>query len=64
MSTMSQLSLAKETERCANCGTKERPAPTVVIGWRIDLLCDECVARFDWSDWQFDPVLNVYWRAS
>jgi hypothetical protein len=63
MSVMSQLSLAKETERCGNCGTKERPALTVAIDWRVTLLCDECVAIFDWSDWQFDPVRNVYWRT-
>lgn len=73
MSVMSQLNLEISrpgeigiTKRCANCGTAENPdrAPitTIVIDWRTDLMCDPCVTSFDWSQWEFDPILNVYRR--
>ena len=49
----------RAVNRCGNCGTSENVV-TVVIDWRTEVLCDRCVARFDWSDWTFDPVLNTY----
>lgn len=73
MSVMSQFDLDVNhpgdigiIKRCANCGRTEQkigqPITTIVIDWRTDLLCDGCVARFTWKDWDFDPVLNIYWR--
>jgi hypothetical protein len=68
MSVMSQLSLARhdKSTRCANCGQTEekssRPVTTIVVDWRTDLMCDTCIAGFDWSDWDFDPILNLYTR--
>lgn len=73
MSTMSELDLvlnrpaeAGVTKRCVNCGQTEEqrqaPITTIVVDWRVDVMCDACVASFDWSDWTFDPVLNVYRR--
>jgi hypothetical protein len=62
MSQMSELDLVRREERCGNCGSRNRPASTVVIDWRTELMCDRCVATFDWSDWEFDPVLNAYFR--
>jgi hypothetical protein len=44
---------------CGRCGTRRQPT-TVVIDWRTELVCDACVARFDWSEWNFDPILNTY----
>lgn len=67
MSVMAQLDLARthRSTRCANCGRTEEqsgvPVTTIVADWRIDLLCDTCVRNHDWSDWTFDPVLNVYY---
>ena len=49
----------RAVNRCGNCGTSEN-AVTVVIDWRTDLLCDRCIARFDWSNYAFDPILNTY----
>ena len=69
MSVMSELDLvrsgnARGFRRCANCGRTEedsgKPITTIVIDWRTELLCDGCIARYDWSDWTFDPVLNIY----
>jgi hypothetical protein len=41
--------------RCANCGTNQRGARTLVIDWREDYLCDPCVDSFDWSEgWTYD----------
>jgi hypothetical protein len=66
MSVMSRLSLTRQEERCGNCGQTEEksgiPTTTIAIDRSASLLCDECVASFDWSDWIFDPVLNVYLR--
>lgn len=67
MSALDQLRTDAST-RCANCGRSEEesgvPVTTVVIDWRIDLLCDDCVGRFDWLiHWNFDPILNVYTRS-
>lgn len=64
MSLMSELNLVKQEERCGRCGTRNRPADTIVIDWRTERLCDRCVARFDWRGWEFDPVLNAYFRRS
>lgn len=61
VSTMSQLDLIRHSERCGNCGRNSQPT-TVVIDFRPELMCDQCVARFDWSDWNFDPILNTYSR--
>lgn len=66
MSVMSELVMLRtETNaRCANCGTTGTlagiPVTTLVVDWRTELLCDSCVTRFDWSDWTFDPILNIY----
>lgn len=73
MSVMSELDLFVNhpgelgvVKRCTNCGRTEAqtetPITTVVADWRIDVMCDGCVATFDWSDWTFDPLLNVYRR--
>ena len=67
MSVMSGLDLELcMRPRCANCGQSEEisgiPVTTIISDIRTELICDRCVARFDWSDWNFDPVLNVYWR--
>ena len=63
MSVMSQLDLQLREHRCGNCGSTQNPADTVVIDPTPRLLCDYCVATFDWSDWYFDPVWNVYSRT-
>ncbi len=64
MSVMSQLSLLRSDTRCGCCGRTEEesriPTATVVIDWHAELMCDACVARHDWSDWTFDPILNLY----
>jgi hypothetical protein len=70
MSVMSQLDLLRQPEepwlspRCGCCGTTEAksgvPITTVVVDFRTELMCDKCVARHDWSDWIFDPILNLY----
>lgn len=60
---MSQLDLVRQEERCGNCGTRNMIADTVVIDTSPQLLCRKCVARFDWTGWDFDPVLNLYTRA-
>ena len=73
MSVMSELDLFVNrpgelgvTKRCCNCGTTEEPdgtpITTIVHDWRTNVMCSRCVANFDWSDWQFDPILNVYYR--
>ncbi len=67
MSVMSNLALLRsERPRCACCGTTGTltgtPPTTIVIDWRIELMCDSCISRFDWSDWIFDPILNLYLR--
>jgi hypothetical protein len=62
VSVMSELDLVKQGRRCGGCGTTNVPAETIVIDWRPELLCERCVANHDWSDWTFDPVLNVYRR--
>ena len=68
MSVMSQLDLLRSDShtRCANCGCTEEesgtPVTTIVADWRTELMCDTCVRRYDWSDWTFDPVLNIYTR--
>lgn len=45
---------------CGNCGCSEgqggAPVRTTVRDWRTDVLCDACVASYDWSDWAFDGV--------
>ncbi len=46
-------------ERCGNCGRLNRPT-TVVLDFSPVLVCDDCIASFDWSGWIFDPVLNSY----
>jgi hypothetical protein len=67
---MSTLDVARTHPgtRCANCGCTEEksgvPVTTIVADWRTEMLCDHCVASHDWSDWQFDPILNVYYRRS
>ncbi|SRR6266851_1318210 len=49
-----------EQNRCGNCGRTEAqagcPIRTRIIDWREDLMCAECVASFDWSDWDYDGV--------
>jgi hypothetical protein len=73
MSVMSTLDLFVNrpaelgiTKRCANCGSTHEPdgtqITTVVIDWRTDVMCSRCIANFDWSQWIFDPILNVYVR--
>lgn len=68
MSVMSELDLLRRYDdtRCSGCGCTEEktgvPVVTVVIDWRIELMCDPCIAKFDWSDWIFDPILNLYTR--
>lgn len=66
MSVMSQLDLLRRDDdtRCGCCGQTEEksgvPATTIVIDFRAELMCDRCVANHDWSDWTFDPILNLY----
>ena len=52
--TVTALTLAPA--RCANCGITDPPATTLVNDWRTDLLRDECIASYSWSDRQFDPI--------
>lgn len=59
MSRMADLDLVRRESRCAVCGTANG-AVTLVIDWRTDLMCDPCVSRYDWQDWTFDPILNIY----
>ena len=40
---------------CCNCGRTSAQAGcllrTRVIDWRTELMCDTCVASYDWADW-------------
>jgi hypothetical protein len=69
MSVMSQLDQLRSYDdtRCGGCGQTEEasgvPVTTIVIDFRAELMCDACVAGHDWSDWTFDPILNLYMHA-
>lgn len=70
MSMTSEIDLLRryDDERCSNCGQTEKrsgvPATTIVLDWRgPELVCDTCVANHDWSDWTFEPILNLYTRT-
>lgn len=66
MSVMSELDVLRRYNdtRCGGCGQSEEksgiPATTIVIDFRAELMCDTCVANHNWSDWTFDPILNLY----
>lgn len=52
--------------RCALCGLhaddSDIPVTTAIVGWRTDLICDNCVAVADLSDFRFDSLTNTYTR--
>jgi hypothetical protein len=46
---------AVSREPCSSCGNVAPGRRTKVVDWQTEHLCDDCVARFDWSDWDKQP---------
>lgn len=48
---------------CGNCGRTEQTAGqlrTRIVDFRTEYLCDDCVARHDWTDWDHDAATLTY----